>query len=336
MRQLISMLLGCVLLLAACTSPYEKTINGYEYKIIAGGAAKKMVYGNFIEFHIKQMYKNGNVDTLLGDSREYSPRIASLDSSNMPPLYLKVFSNAGSGDSIVMRISTDSAVKSSSQQIPEYMHPGGYVYTTVKILNVFEKKSQADSAKRAELKINGLKIYTKQLEKFERGIQKDSAQIAIDSKTIKEWLDKHNIKYTRGKWGTFIAIHEEGTGDRIAYNDVVAVNYVAKTMDSGKIFNSTIDPKFNNLGTYEVTMSRLGAVMAGWTDALMQLRTGSKASIYIPSSLAYGKKGFPPMIKPNQNIIFDIDVVKAISEDSALAIQSENSRKAEAGGKIKN
>jgi FKBP-type peptidyl-prolyl cis-trans isomerase len=52
----------------------------------------------------------------------------------------------------------------------------------------------------------------------------------------------------------------------------------------------------------------------------------AKATIYIPSSLAFGKKGFLPQIKPNTNIVFDIEVRKLITEDRALEIVSENRR----------
>jgi len=329
MRHFTFIIAICIAL-SACTSGYKKADRGYEYKIISGAGGKQLLYGNILEYHLKQMYKDGNKDTVLFDSREYMPRIQTMDSSNIPPNLLDVFREAANGDSIVLRRSTDSAYLKPGEEPWPFVKPGGYLYTTIKILNVFTDKDQADSVNRAELRINGLKIYTKELSKFEKKIEQDKAQIEADSKTISAWLDKNNIKYTRGKWGTFVAIHEPGTDRKIAYNDVVGVYYTGKTLDSGKVFNSNIDPKFNNTDMYEVTMSRLGAVMPGWTDALMLLNEGSKATLYIPSSLAFGKKGFLPQIKPNTNIIFDIEVRKVITEDRAMEIVSENRRRAEA------
>jgi len=335
MRYFTCIIIFCVAALAACTSGYTKTDRGYEYKIIPGGAEKKIAYGNFVEFHLKQMYKNETIDTVLGDTRDYMPRTQTLDSSIMPAAWLGPLQNAGRGDSVVLRISSDSAYQQPTREAASFIKPGGYVYTTIKILNVFESADEADSANRAELRINGLKIYNKQLTEFEKKIAQDKTQIEADSKKISAWLEKNNIKYSRGKWGTFIAIHDEGAGRKIAFNDVVGVYYTGKTLDSGKVFNSNIDPKFNNTDMYEVTMSQLGKVMPGWTDALLQLREGSKATIYIPSSLAFGKKGFLPQIKPNENIIFDIEIRKVITEDRALEIVSENRRRAEASQRQK-
>ena len=284
---------------------------------------------NFLEFHIRQMYKNGKRDTLLGDSRDYMPRIEKFDSVTMLPAYLKILSNAGKGDSLVIRILTDSSFKQSIQQMPSYMDKGGYIYTTIKILNIFETRYQADSANRAELRISGLKIYNKQLIEFEKRIEKDRSQIETDSKLISNYLDKNNIKSTRGKWGTFLVIKEEGKGDKIAYNDVAAVNYTGKTLESGIVFDSNIDPKFNYVEPLEVTLSHLGSVIPGLTDALMQLKNGSKATIYIPSSLAYGKKGKLPKIKPNENLVFDIEITNVITKDRQMEIVSENRRRAD-------
>lgn len=310
--------------LAACTSPYKKAGDGFEYRVVSSANGKKLVYGNYLEFHITQMYKNDKEDTLLADSRDYMPRFKSFDSVTMPSAYLKMLSDAGVGDSLVLRIPIDSAYKQSSTQMPPFMHKGGFIYTTIKILNIFADRNSADSTERAQFKINGVKIYNKQLIKFEEGIEKNKEQIAADSKRISTYLEKNNIKYIKGKWGTFIVIHDEGTGEKITHDDVVGVNYIGKTLDSGKIFDSNTDLKFDHLGTYEVTMSHLESVMAGWMDALLQLKKGSTATIYIPSSLGYGKKGWPPAIKTNENLVFDIEVKNVITEIRAMEIVSEN------------
>jgi FKBP-type peptidyl-prolyl cis-trans isomerase FkpA len=321
---------------SACTSHYKKAEDGSEYKIIAEGNEEKISSGNFIQFHLKQFYRDNKTDTLLGDTREYMPRIATFDSSEFPKEYLTILTRTGKGDSIVVRKPADSTYKGRENQMPAYMNPGGFTYTTIKILNVFKSRRDADSVNIAEFKKNELKIYEKQLGKFEKEIEKNKVQIEADSKIIKEYLEKKNIKYIRGRWGTFISIKDVGSGEKIRYNNVVAVNYTGKTFESGTIFNSNLDPKLDDRGPYEVTMSKVGSVMAGWTDALMELNNGAKATIYIPSSLAYGKKGFMPKIKPNENIVFDIEVIKMITELQAMEIVSKNRLQAEENENKKN
>jgi FKBP-type peptidyl-prolyl cis-trans isomerase len=318
-----------IVVLSSCNSSgYKKASEGFEYKIIYAGSGKHLQYGDYLQYHIAQRYINAGKDTMLGDSREYMPRSERLDSFSVPPAYLDILTHASKGDSVVIRIMTDSAYKDIAT-MPRHLDPGGYLYTTVRILNVFENADDADSAKRASFRANALKIYKKQLVKFEKDIEKDRTQIEADSKIIAAYLDKNKIQYIRGKWGTFIVIHEEGQGETITYNNVISVEYTGKTLDSGKVFDSNTDSTFNHLGDYEVTMSHLGEVIPGWTDALLHLKKGSKATVYIPSSLAYGKKGRPRKIKPNENIIYEITVKNVITEDRAMEIISENRRRNE-------
>ena len=329
MKYIFCFLFLGLLVFQSCNPAYQRVANGYEFMIIKNGNGQKPVYGNTIQYHIRQEYKNGEMDTLLSDSREYMVQTVAFDSMRVPLYYLSIINQAGNGDSIVIRISTDSMVKNGIR-MPARLPQGGYLYTTIKLLNVFANADLADSAKRAELRINGLRVFN-QLKKIkETEIDKNREKLESDSKIIRDYLDRNNIKYVRGNWGSFVSIQAEGTGEKIAYNDVVAVNYTGKTIDSGKVFDSNTDPKFNNPGAYEVTMGAIGTVLAGWTDALFLLKKGSRATVYLPSPLAFGKRSFPPLIKSNENVVYDIEVINVISEDRALEIVSENRRKAEA------
>ena len=317
MKYFTYLFLILILSLPACTPPYKKGDKGFEYKIISTGNGKALSYGNFFEFHINQRYVNLKKDTLLFDTRETMPRIEHFDSASLPPGYISMLSSARTGDSIVMRVLTDS-VFSELFTMPSFMEKGGRIYTTVKILKIFENRYQADSTKRAELRLNGNAIYQKQMAKIEKDMEKDKPQIDADSKLISTYLVNKKMKYSQGKWGTFIVVHEEGTGEKIAFNDVAILNYTGKTLDSGKVFDSNVDPHFSNTDPLEVYMSHPGNFIKGLTDGLLQLRKGTKATLYVPSSLAYGKKGKLPAIKANENIQFDIDVINVISEDSVL------------------
>ena len=317
--------------LFSCSTSYKKAGEGLEYKIMKNGSGKKLEYGKFFAFHLSRFYIDAQKDTLLGDTRQYMPRVEVFDSSVFPQVYLNILSNARKGDSILVRIATDSAYKQFVSPMPRHFKSGGYIYTAIKVLHIFDTRKEADSANLAEFRLNSVKIYMKRLKDFEKLIEKDNSQIASDSKIISTYLEKNKIKYSRGKWGTFIAVHEEGKGKKIGYDDVVAVNYVGKTLDSGIIFDSNTDPAFDHVGTFEVTMSQPGTVIAGFTDALMQMNNGTKATLYIPSSLAFGKKGKQrSRIKPNENVIFDIEVNAVISEYRAMEMVSENKRRAEA------
>lgn len=320
MKQVFYLVAVCTFVLSACTGSFKKGDNGLEYKIIKDGSGKTIGYGNIMQIHIKQVY-SGTKDTVLLDSRDYMPRIQLLDSVATPLSYYKILSQLRKGDSLVLRILTDTAFKNIKQEMPPFMKKGKYLYTYVKLVNFFETKEQADSAYDAEAKIAKPVLYKKQLEEIEKGLSEKKAQLEAEGKVIEAYLAKNNIKATKTKWGTYVAITSEGTGEKITKEDVASVNYTGRTLDSNKVFDSNIDPKFGHQQPLDVNMGQLGSVILGWTDALMQLKKGAKATVFVPSILGYGPSGNGEVIKPNSHLIFDMEVLDVATEAAFEAKQ---------------
>ncbi len=334
MKQFFYLPVLCILFLAACSpAGFKKAGEGLEYKIISDGKGMKLENGYFLQVHVRQEYQDSKADTVLSDSRDMMPQIVPFDSNSVPPTSYKIIRQVRVGDSLVMRIMTDSAFKSPTQPMPPFMHKGGYLYTKVKILNIFKTSSEADSANLAAVKLARPLIKKKQQEDFakkvaalEKDLAQNKAQIDMDSKIIEDYLAKNNIKATKTKWGVYVAIHSEGTGDKITTESIASVNYTGKTLDSMQVFDSNIDPKFQHVQPIQVNVGQIGgegSVMPGWIDALLQMKKGDKATIYIPSTLAYGPGGRMPKIKPNAILIFDMDVVDVQTEEQMMAKAEE-------------
>lgn len=96
-------------------------------------------------------------------------------------------------------------------------------------------------------------------------------------------------------------IIKEGTGPMPTATDTVTVNY-AGTLIDGTEFDSSY--KRGEPASFPV-----GGVIAGWTEALKLMKVGSTWELYIPADLAYGANGVPPVIKPNQTLIFKVDLI---------------------------
>jgi FKBP-type peptidyl-prolyl cis-trans isomerase FklB len=92
-----------------------------------------------------------------------------------------------------------------------------------------------------------------------------------------------------------------GTGPKPTRTDVVTVNY-AGTLVNGKEFDSSYTR--GEPATFPVN-----GVIAGWTEALQMMPKGSTWMLYIPSSLAYGEQGMPPVIGPNETLIFKVELI---------------------------
>lgn len=93
----------------------------------------------------------------------------------------------------------------------------------------------------------------------------------------------------------------EGTGTKPTDNDTVTVDY-AGTLIDGTEFDSSY--KRGQPATFPVS-----GVIPGWTEALKLMKTGSVWELYIPASLAYGEQGAPPVIGPNETLIFKVHLI---------------------------
>lgn len=93
----------------------------------------------------------------------------------------------------------------------------------------------------------------------------------------------------------------EGKGPKPTANDTVTVHYAGKLVN-GTEFDSSY--KRGEPATFPVS-----GVIAGWTEALQLMPIGSTWELYIPADLAYGDRGAPPVIGPNETLIFKVQLI---------------------------
>lgn len=91
---------------------------------------------------------------------------------------------------------------------------------------------------------------------------------------------------------------KEGKGAKPSADDTVTVDYTGTLID-GTVFDSS--DKHGQPMTFPVK-----DVIPGWTEALQLMKVGSTWEIYVPASLAYGAAGAPPVIGPNETLVFKI------------------------------
>ncbi len=97
-----------------------------------------------------------------------------------------------------------------------------------------------------------------------------------------------------------------GTGLKPKSTDEVTVNYKG-TLTNGKQFDSSYDRG-------EPATFMLNQVIPGWTEGVQHMPVGSKFRFYIPYALAYGERGAGQDIPPYSNLIFEIELISAVSK----------------------
>jgi FKBP-type peptidyl-prolyl cis-trans isomerase len=95
---------------------------------------------------------------------------------------------------------------------------------------------------------------------------------------------------------------KEGEGDPPKPADTVKVHYTGKLI-SGTVFDSSVQRG-------QPATFRVEQVIKGWQMALQKMKPGAKWMLYIPSDLAYGAQGSPPVIGPNEVLTFEVELLE--------------------------
>ncbi|SHF71801.1 FKBP-type peptidyl-prolyl cis-trans isomerase [Pedobacter caeni] len=93
-----------------------------------------------------------------------------------------------------------------------------------------------------------------------------------------------------------------GDGIKPKVTDTVLAHYKG-TLLNGKQFDSSYDRN-------EPLSLPLNRVIAGWTEGMQLMSTGSKYKFFIPYQLAYGERGAGQDIPPYSTLIFEVELLK--------------------------
>jgi FKBP-type peptidyl-prolyl cis-trans isomerase len=282
-----------VLVFNACKNMgFEKTKTGLEYKIIKGDKGEALTPGDIVKFQYKVTFK----DSLVITTYNTMPAYDQVDSLGRHHDFSEFLTKMKVGDSAVCYQLFDTLQKKPEFGVPPYMKKGDKQEITIKILAVFKAKNGANPRDLA------VEDYRKEIEIFKT---KEMA-------AIQKYLDTKKINAVKVNNNVFVQIETEGTGATADSGKVVGIKYSGYNFE-GKYFDSNTDTtrqlQKHGLETFFFTAKQEGAI-SGMLEGITLFKVGSKGKMFIPSLMAYGPQGMPPAIKPNENLIFDVEVVE--------------------------
>jgi FKBP-type peptidyl-prolyl cis-trans isomerase len=270
---------------AACTNiGFEKTKSGMEYKIFSQGKGDPVKAGDIVKFSYRISYN----DSVINESFNMIPGYDMVDSVGRPHDFSEILPKMKVGDSAVTIQFYDTLAKANPMGMPPYMKKGGKIKTTLKIVEKFSSREAT------------MADYEKELGKFR------DRELAV----IEAYLKKNNISAQKLN-GVYVEVKDKGKGTAAASGKLVSMKYTGYTLD-GRFFDSNQDSTKQTqphpMDPYTFVAGQQGAIQ-GVLEGITAFNLGGKGRIFIPSSMAYGPQGAPPAIKPNENLIFDVEVV---------------------------
>ncbi len=133
----------------------------------------------------------------------------------------------------------------------------------------------------------------------QKAAQAADRNIAEGAKLLAENKTQKGVITTRS--GLQYQVIRPGSGARPMPGATVRVNY------EGRLPNGTVFDSSYKRG--EPAEFSLNQVIPGWREGVALMPVGGKYRFWVPGELAYGKRGSPPNIGPNQVLVFDVELM---------------------------
>jgi peptidylprolyl isomerase len=100
-----------------------------------------------------------------------------------------------------------------------------------------------------------------------------------------------------------------GTGKAVVKGALITTHYTG-WLEDGTEFDSS-----HRKGKPFQCVIGTGRVIKGWDQGLIGMQIGGKRKLKVPAHLAYGDRQIGAFIKPNSNLVFEIELLEVLTRD---------------------
>ncbi len=98
----------------------------------------------------------------------------------------------------------------------------------------------------------------------------------------------------------------KGKGKAAKPGDTVSMQYIGYNWSNGQPFDASWD---RGNEPFEFGLGA-GMVIPGWDEGIVGMKEGGRRLLVIPPDMGYGPAGSPPVIGPNETLVFVVDLEK--------------------------
>lgn len=277
----------------------DKSDSGLLYNLIThddkGMTAKE---GDLITMEV--IYKTEKDSVLFDSKKTGRPIQVVLRTPSYKGSLEEGFAMMCKGDSAAFKTVADSFfTKFLGGQLPPFIAKGSYLSFNVKMIEITPKlafeKQQAQAQSSQQIVMDSLKT-------AEKG-------------TLDAYLKENKINAKPTASGLIFILTKAGNGAKAEKGKMVSVNYTG-TLLNGKMFDTSVEEMarkgniFDPNRQFKPIEFPLGQnqVIPGWDEAIQLMKVGEKATILLPSDIAYGPNGSGP-IPPFATLKFEVELV---------------------------
>ncbi|TAE70606.1 MAG: hypothetical protein EAZ85_11680 [Bacteroidetes bacterium] len=300
-----------------------KTKNGLQYTLLSSNA----------NFFVRKKLNNSdeilnnlgfaNNQLFLNMVNKLKPKTGKVGDIAKINVVLKNYKDSIIFERLVEKEPVKNAQKGDITEIMQYMAEGDSVLCVISVDSLFVGEMAAQRPAFFPLGTDMkyyLKMYSLKNAELLRLAEeaKMAALKAKQAKEIQEYAIQNKLDLMTTPSGLYYVITKKNPTGAPAKNGVnVGVNYVGQLLN-GKVFDTSIKEvaqkagKFVEGTPYEPLRFMLGqqGIIRGWNDGIILMRTGEKATLLVPSYLAYGERSPTPDIPANSILRFDVELTQ--------------------------
>ena len=252
-------------------------------------------------------YKDQNDSVWMNSADGPYPVTLQKDSTwvNTEGSIYSILADLKKGDSASFSIKCDELyTKTFRAPVPPNVDPNSMITFNVGIIDIYD--NEGFQAWKREMQ-------EQQMKKME---EEAAEQLVEDKKIIDQYLQENGIEALKTDSGLSYVINNEGSGENPGDGAMVKVNYTGHVLNGG-FFDSSVEDVAKEKGLYNPQRQYgpfefklgTGSVIKGWDEGIALLNKGAKATLYIPSPMAYGPRQRGDVIGPNSILVFDVELV---------------------------
>jgi peptidylprolyl isomerase len=214
----------------------------------------------------------------------------------------EIFSSEAAGDPVVYELGQPFDTEGMNQAL-RMMKAGGSAHLIMPSYLAFGEKGRANIIPPFTPLICDV-----QLIKIQDKAQYNQSKSGDEAAKIREYVSVNNITVKPTASGLYYIEQVKGTGAKAKSGDKVKVWY------TGKLFDGTVfDASSNRNQAFEFTLGE-GRVIKGWDEGIAMMNAGGKATLIIPSNLAYGDRGSGQRIPPYSPLVFEVELQEIVTK----------------------
>lgn len=181
-------------------------------------------------------------------------------------------------------------------------------------VNIIRKGSSAENFDAPE-------VLSRELQEFEAEIEEQEQRLQEQLQENVERFEEMEAEAEELESGLKIYFNEKADGEKPNAGETVLVNY-SGYLEDGTLFDTNqeevareygiFNQRRKDMNGYSPMPTQYGPdapMIPGFKEGMQEMTIGDKATLFIPSHLGYGERGADPVIPPNADLIFEVEMV---------------------------